>query len=96
MVSVPLFFSSFSIRIQFVVRKYRGCSHAIDRPIDGVDYRFSYSPLLYYSYWPVSEFRYRGTKLLLGKNIALRFEDTEHKETCMLSLSRQSGRYTKR
>jgi hypothetical protein len=96
MVSVPLFFSYFSIRIRFTVRKYRGCGHVVDRPVDGVDRRFSYSPLLYDSYWPASEFRYRSTKLLLRKNVAPMFKDTEHKKTYMPSLSRQSGRYTKR
>jgi hypothetical protein len=96
MVSGSLFFSCFSTRIRFAVRKYHGCGHAVDRPVDSVDRRFSCSPLLYHGYWPVSEFRYRGTKLLSGKNMAPRFEDTEHKETCMPSLSGQSGRYTKR
>jgi hypothetical protein len=50
MVNVLLFFSRFSTMIRFAVRKYRGSSHAIDRPVDGVESRFGYSPLLYYDY----------------------------------------------
>jgi hypothetical protein len=87
MVIVPLFFNHFSTRIRFVVTKYCGGGYAIDRPVDGVDRRFSCSPLLYHGYWPVSESQCRSTKLLSGKNMALRVEDTEHKEICMLSLS---------
>jgi hypothetical protein len=52
--------------------------------------------LLYYDYRPVSKFRDHGTKVLLGNNIALIFEDPKHKETYMPSLSGQRGRDTKR
>ena len=46
MVSMPLFFSCFSTRIRFAVRKYSGCDYAVDRPVDGVESRFRCSPLL--------------------------------------------------
>jgi hypothetical protein len=49
-------------------------------------------PLLYYNYWPVSKFRDPSTKLLLRKNIAPEFKDTEQKETFMPNLSGQGGR----
>ena len=73
------------------MRNYRGCGHTVDRPVDGVESRFDCSPLLYHKYWPVSEFRGYGTKALTGKNITPNFEDTEHKETCVPSLSGQRG-----
>ncbi len=90
-VSVPLFFSRFSTWIRFAVRKYRGCGHAVDRPVDGVESRFGCSPLLYHDYRPVSSFRGHDTKVLSEKNISPSFEDTEHKETCVPSLSGQRG-----
>jgi hypothetical protein len=73
------------------VRKYRGLGHAVDHPVDGVESRFSCSPLLYYDYRPVSKFRANPTKILSRKNMFPSFEDTEHKETYMPSLSRQRG-----
>jgi len=73
------------------VRKYRGCGHIVDRPVDSVESRFGYPPLLYHDYRPVSEFRGHGTKALSRKNITPSFEDTEHKETCVPSLSGQRG-----
>jgi hypothetical protein len=92
-VSVPLFFSYFYIKIRFVVRKHRRCDHAIDRSVDGIESLFSCSPLLPYDYRPVSEFRGHGTKVLLRKNISPSFEDSEYKETCAPSLSGQRGRH---
>jgi hypothetical protein len=93
MVSVPLFFSYLSIMIRFVARKYYGCGHTIDYPVDGVESRFGCSPLLYYGYWSVFEFRSHDTKILSRKNMALSFEDLEHKETYVPSLSGQRGRH---
>ena len=84
---MPLFFSRFSTRIRCAVRKYCGSGHAIHRPVDGVESRFSCSPLLYHDYLPVFEFRGHSTKVLSRKNIAPSFEDTEHNKTYMLSLS---------
>jgi hypothetical protein len=78
------------------MRKYHGCGYAVDCPVDGVESRFSYFPLLYHDYRPVYEFRGHGTKALSRDNIALSFEDIKHKETCMPSLSGPTGRYTKR
>ena len=63
------------------MRKYYSLGYAIDRHVDGVESRFGCSPLLYYDYRPVPEFRGYGTKLLLRKNMTLSFEDTEQKET---------------
>jgi hypothetical protein len=65
LVSMPLFFSSFSIRIQFIVRKYYSCGKTIHRPVNRVESHFSYSPLLYYNYRPVLKFRGNSTKVLL-------------------------------
>lgn len=90
-VSVPLFFSLFSTRIRFAVRKYHGLGPAVDRPIDGVESRFSCSPLPYREYQPVSKFRANSTKVLSRKNMVPSFEVTEHKESCMPSLSGQKG-----
>ena len=84
-----LFFSYFSIRVQFVVRKYYHCGHIINCPINSVESPFGYSPLLYYNYWPVSKFRDRSMKLLSRKNIAPKFKDIERKETFMPDLSGQ-------
>jgi hypothetical protein len=92
MISLLLFFSYLSISIRFVIRKYYGCGHVIDCPVDGVESPVSCSPLLYYNDWPVSKFRDRSTKLLSRKNIAPRFKDIERKETLMPDLSGQSGR----
>jgi hypothetical protein len=69
--------------------------YIIDYPVSGVKSPFGYSPLLYYNHWPVSKFRDPRMKLLLANNIALSFEDIEHKETYVPDLSGQSGRYTK-
>jgi hypothetical protein len=49
----------------------------IDYPKDGVKSRFSYSPLLYNNYWLNSKYWDCNTKLLLRKNIALKFKDIE-------------------
>jgi hypothetical protein len=46
-------------------------------------------PLLYYDYQPVPGIQGRGIELLLSSNIAPRFKDTEHKETCLPDLSGQ-------
>ena len=72
------------------MRKYHGCSYAIDRPIDGVESYFSYFPLLYHDYRPVSEFRDHGIKVLSKNNISLSSEDTKHKETYMPSYEQRS------
>ena len=77
------FYSYFSTRVRLVVRKYYSCGHVINCPVDGVE-----SPsILYYNYWPVSKFRDCSTKLLLRKNIALKFKDLEWKATFMPDLS---------
>jgi len=78
------------------MRKYYGCGYVVDRPVDSVESCFSCIPLLYHDYRPISEFRGHGTKVLSRNNLALSFEDTKHKETCMPSLSGQRGKYTKR
>jgi hypothetical protein len=57
MISLLLFFSYFPTSIRILVGKYYGCSNSIGCPVDGVEYRFSCFPLLYYDYWPVSKFR---------------------------------------
>jgi len=67
------------------------CSYVINCPVDSVKSTFGCSPLLYHSYWPISKFRDRSTKLLSRKNIASKFKDTEHKATFMPDLSGQSG-----
>jgi hypothetical protein len=95
MVSVPLFFSRFSTSILVALRKYRGLGHAVDGPVDGVESRFSCSPLLYHECRPVSKFRANSTKILLRKNIVPSFEDTEYKETYTPRLSRQRGAHKK-
>ena len=60
------------------MRKYHGLDHAFDRPVHGVESRFSYSPLLCHEYRPVSKFRANSTKGLTIKNKFPSFEDTEH------------------
>jgi len=55
---------------------------------------YSYCPLLYYDYRPFPGIRDRGIELLLISNTAPKFEDTEHKETCMPSLSGLNGEGT--
>src|SRR5450432_3017515 len=90
-VSLLLFFSYFSIRIRIVVRKLLQFSYTIDCPVNSVESYCSCSPLLCHHYWPFSEFRGHGTKVLSRNNMTLSFEDTEDKETCMPSLSGQRG-----
>lgn len=68
---MPLSFSYFYIRIQFAVRKYRGCSYTVDRPVNGVKSHFGYWPLLYYKFGPISHFRGHGSKALLRESIIL-------------------------
>jgi len=75
-----LFFSYFSIRVWFIVRKYYNYGYVINCPVDGVESPFGYSPLFYYNYWPVSKFRDCNIKLLLRKNIAPKFKDIERKD----------------
>jgi hypothetical protein len=48
---------------------------------------YSYYPLFYYDYEPVLGIRGRGIELLSNSNIAPKFENTEHKETCRPDLS---------
>lgn len=90
-VSIPVFFSRFSSRARVAARKYRGCDHDIDRPVDGVKSPFGYSPLLYHDHPPVSDFRGHGTMMLSRKNTKRDFEDTEQEGVCVPSLSRQKG-----
>ena len=45
------------------------------------------TPLLYHDYRPVFKFRGHGTKVLSRKNITPSFEDSEHKEIYVPSLS---------
>ena len=78
------------------MRKYCGCDYAVDHIVDGVKSRFSCSHLLYHEYRPVSKFRANKTKVLLRKNIALSFEDTEQKETCVCRVYPEKGGGTKR
>jgi hypothetical protein len=92
MVSVLLFFSRFSTRIRFGVRKYRGLGHAVDRPVDGVKSRFSCFPPALARVSACLQFRANSTKFLSIKNLVPSFEDPEHKETCMPNLSGQRGR----
>jgi hypothetical protein len=87
-----LFFSYFSTRTRFVVRKYYSCGYVINCPVDSVESPFGCSPLFYYNYWPVSKFRDCSTKLLLEKNITPECKYTKQKETFMPDLSGQSGR----
>ena len=47
------------------------------------------TPLLYHGYRPVPGIRGRSVELQLSSNIAPRFEDTKHKETCLPDLSGQ-------
>jgi hypothetical protein len=61
----------------------------VDRPVENVKSCFGYYPLLYHDHRPVPKIRGRGIELLLSLNIAPRFEDTEHKETCLPDLSGQ-------
>jgi len=78
-ISVPLLFSLFSTRIRFATRKYHGLRPAVDRPVHGVESRFSCSPLLYREYRPVFKVRANSTKVLSQKNMVPSFEDTGHK-----------------
>src|SRR5436190_7647511 len=94
-ISLLLFFSYFSTRIQIVVRKMLQFSYTINYLVNSIKSCCSCFPLLYYNHWPVSKFRDHSMKLLSRINMALRFEDTEHKEPLCPNLSRQSGRYTK-
>jgi hypothetical protein len=66
---------------------------AIDPPVDGVESLCDCSPLLYHDYPPISEFRGPGTKVLSRKNMTPSLEDSEHKKTCVPSLSGQRGRH---
>ena len=45
MVNVSLFYSHFSSKKLVCNENYRGVSHAVDRFVDAIDRRFSYSPL---------------------------------------------------
>ena len=80
----------------FILKKYCSFSFVIDYPVDGIEGHVSCCPLLYHKYRPTFEFRANNTKVLSRKNMVLSFEDKEHKETSMPSLSGQRGRYTKR
>jgi hypothetical protein len=86
-----LFFSYFSTRAGLAVRKILQFGYAVDRPVESVKSCYSYCPLLYYDYRPFPGIRDRGIELLLISNIAPKFEDTEHKETCLPSLSGPKG-----
>ena len=61
----------------------------IDRAAAGVGSRFGFLPLLCHGHWPISNFWSYSTKLLLGENVPPKFEDIEHKETCLPGLSGQ-------
>jgi hypothetical protein len=88
-ISLLLFFSYFFTRNRIAVRKYYSCSNSVDHPVDGIESRFCCSPLLYYDYWPVPGIQGHGIELLLSSNIAPRFQNTEHKESCPPDLSGQ-------
>ena len=94
MITVLLFFSSFSVRVRFAVRKYCSLDYAADRPVDSVESRFSCPSLLHHDDRPVSEFRGYRTKVLSRKNMIPSIQDMERKKTCMLSLFGQRGSYT--
>jgi hypothetical protein len=72
-----LFLSRFSIRIQVTARKYYRLGYAVDHPVYGVESCFSYSLLLHYNFWPISEFRGVIMKVLSRENIALSFENMD-------------------
>jgi hypothetical protein len=74
---VPLFFSSFSIRIQCTERKYYGYGNAVDRPVRGVESRFGCSPLLYYEYRSVSKFRNYNLSIYWERIMSPSFKDTK-------------------
>lgn len=94
MVNVPLLFSRFSIRILFAVRNYRGLSYAINRLVDSGESRFSYFPPLYHEYRLVSKFRANSTRVLSKNNIVPSFQDIEHEEANIPSLSEKEGSRT--
>jgi hypothetical protein len=63
----------------------------IDRAVASVGSRFGFLPLLCHGHWPISNFWSYSTKLLLGENVPPKFEDIEHKEIYLPSLSGQKG-----
>ena len=87
MIYLLLLFSYFSTRARLAVRKILQFGYTVDHPIESVKSYGSFYPLLYYDYQPVPGVRGRGIELLLISNIILKFEDTEHKETCLPDLS---------
>jgi hypothetical protein len=70
-----LFFSRFYIGIRVAVAKYYGCGKEIGSAVDGFGKPLWYSPLLHRDDPPISNFRRFGSKLDLGKNIPLKFQD---------------------
>ena len=99
MISLLLFFSHFSIRIRSPTRNSPRSCYAVDRPVHGVESRFSCSSLLYHDYQPVSRIRGHSTKVLSRKNITPDFKNSEHIETCTPGLSGKRGvgtQYVKR
>ena len=86
------FFSYFSVRIRFVVKKYCSCGHAVDSPVDGVQSLSGCFPLLYHDCRPISEFRGHGTKELLRENMtpSLKTQSTR-KPVCRVYPDRWGG-----
>jgi len=82
-----LFFRYSFIRAWLTVRIILWFDNAIDHPVKSVKSCCSYYPLLYHDYRPVFKFRGHGTKVLSRKNITPSFEDSEHKEIYVPSLS---------
>ena len=88
MISMELLFSCFSIRIRFVVRKYRG--YGILSNILSMASKAASAVLpSHHDYRPVSEFRCYGTKVLSRQNTTPSLEDLEYNETCVPRLSDQ-------
>ena len=93
MANVPLFFSHFSTAFQSAAKLYRGLGYAADRSVHCPLYLCPYALLRLSAYLRISG---PWTKVPLRENMAPSFDDTEHKETRMPSLSVQSGRHIKR
>ena len=70
MVNVLLFYSYFSSRKLVRNQNFRGIGHAINRFIDTIDRRFSYSPLLNRDCGSLFKVRYARKKVLSRKNMA--------------------------
>ena len=89
-----MLFNYFSIRARLLIRKLLYFGSTVDRPVGSTKSCSSYYPLLYHDYQPVPGIRRRDIDLLISLNRALKFENTEYKETCLLDLSgKRWGKY---